>query len=213
VDHPFSASPRETNDADYARLIEDLAVPHRYKHALRSLMSAGMLATPALRRGLRHDDPDVRVGCCIVLDHFMDEAAVPELIENLTHESPRVRGWALHALACDRCKEGACRPGEDDVVPIAIRMLLTDEDKGVRKGAVGMVAPAVHKREDVRRALEHARDHDPDRLVRKVAGWHAPGGPIYRRTLPKPVRKTREQVQAERAAKRARAAAADRVSV
>jgi hypothetical protein len=39
----------------------------------------------------------------------------------------------------------------------------------------------VHKREDVRRALEHARNHDPDRLVRKVAGWAALGGPSFRR--------------------------------
>ncbi len=53
----------------------------------------------------------------------------------------------------------------------------------------------MHKREDVRRALEHAREHDPDRLVRKVAGWAAPGGPIFRRLTPRPARKTREQVQ------------------
>src|SRR4029453_17321592 len=179
----------------YDQLVEDLAVEHRHKAALRRLLAAGMLATPALRRGLRHASPDVRVGCCIVLDHFMDEAALPDLIENLRHESARVRGWALHALACDRCKEGACRPGEEDVVPIAIRMLAEDESPGVRKRAAGMLTPAVHRCQDVRRALERARDHDPDRLVRKVAGWGAPGGPIYRRLTPKPARKSREQVQ------------------
>ena len=212
MDHPFPASPTETSDAEYARLIEDLTVRHRFKDALRRLMAAGMLATPALRRGLRHDDPDVRVGCCIVLDHFMDEAAVPELIENLGHGNPRVRSNALHALACDRCKEGACRPGEDDVIPIAIRLLLGDESRSVRKTAAHMLTPAVHKREDVRRALEQARDHDPDRLVRKVAGWAAPGGPIYRRLAPKPVRKTREVVQADRLSKRALVAAADQAA-
>jgi hypothetical protein len=197
----------------YDELIGDLAVPHRFKSALGRLMAAGMLATPALRRGLRHDDSDVRIGCCIVLDHFMDDAAVPELIENLRHENPRVRSNALHALACDRCKEGACRPGEDDVVPIAIKLLLEDESRSVRKTAAHMVTPAVHRREDVRRALEHARDHDPDRLVRKVASWAAPGGPIFRRLAPKPVRKTREQVQADRLAKRAEmAAAAERIA-
>jgi hypothetical protein len=42
----------------------------------------------------------------------------------------------------------------------------------------------VHKREDVRRALEHAHYHEPDRLVRKVAGWAALGGPIFRRLTP-----------------------------
>ena len=191
MDHPYAASSTETSDAQYARWVDDLTVPHRFKHALKQLMAAGMLATPALRRGLRHPDPEVRIGCCIVLDHFMDEAAVPELIENLAHENPRVRSNALHALACDRCKEGACRPGEDDVVPIAIRMLLEDESRGVRKSAAGLLGPAVHRRPDVCQALERARDHDPDPLVRKVAGWYTPGGPIYRRLSPRPSRKSR----------------------
>jgi len=181
----------------YERLIEDLAVKHREKDALGRLLAAGMSATPAVRRGLWHSNPDVRVGCCIVLDHFMDAAALPELMANLTHESDRVRGWALHALACDRCKEGACRPGEDDVVPIAIRMLLEDKSRGVRKSAAGLLGPAVHRRPDVCRALEQARDHDPDPLVRKVAGWYTPGGPIYRRLSPKPPRR-RQPTTAQR---------------
>jgi hypothetical protein len=213
VEHPLSASPLEATDAEYARWIEDFAVPHRFKQTVKRLMAAGWPATPALRRGLRHADRDVRVGCCKVLDHFLDDAAVPELVELLADEDPRVRSNALHTLACERCKEGACRPGEDDVIPIAIRMLLSDESRSVRKTAAHLLTHAVHRHEDVRRAMERARDHDPDRLVRMVAGWAAPGGPIFRRLTPKPVRKTREQVQADRLAKRARAAAADRVAV
>ena len=177
--------------SSYERLIEDLAVKHREKAALRQLLAAGMSATPAVRRGLQHSNPDVRVGCCIVLDHFMDAAALPGLMANLTHENSRVRSWALHALACDRCKEGECRPGEDDVVPIAIRMLLEDTSRMVRKSAAGLLGPAVHRRPDICRALESARDHDPDPLVRKVAGWYTPGGPIYRRLAPRPPRKSR----------------------
>jgi hypothetical protein len=195
-------------EGDWDRLVEDLAVAHRTKGALRALMAGGMAATPALRRGLSHAEPEVRVGCCMVLDHFMDEAAVPELMANLTHEDARVRGWALHALACDRCKEGSCRPGEEDVVPIAIRMLREDPSDHVRKGAVHMLMPAVHRRSDAREALEDAHRRDPSPLVRKVASWGVPGGPIYRRLAPKPVRKSREQVQAERAARRALAAGA-----
>src|SRR5688572_22330982 len=138
----------------YERLIEDLAIKHRQKAALRQLLAAGMSATPAVRRGLRHSNPDVRVGSCVVLDHFMDAAALPELMANLTDENDRVRSWALHALACDRCKEGDCRPGEDDVVPIAIRMLLEDESRTVRTSAAGLLGPAVHRRPDICRALE-----------------------------------------------------------
>jgi HEAT repeat protein len=196
VSTPFRwVSPRAAIDP-YARLIEDLAVAHREREALRQLMAAGMRATPALRRGLRHRDPAVRVGCCVVLDHFMDAAAVPELMANLGHENARVRSMALHALACDRCKEGTCRPGEDDVIPIAIRMVLEDESRGVRTQAAHMLAPAVHRRPDVRRALEQARDRDPDPLVRKVAGWATPGGPLYRRLTPRPARKRPEPVGA-----------------
>src|SRR5688500_4824075 len=73
-------------EGDWDRQVEDLAVAHRAKGALRHLMAGGMDATPALRRGLSHPSSEVRVGCCMVLDHFMDEAAVPELMANLTHE-------------------------------------------------------------------------------------------------------------------------------
>lgn len=176
----------ETRDCD--ALVGDLAVAHRAKAALRRLMAAGPTATPALRRGLRHPEPAVRVGCCKVLDHFLDEAALPELIENLGHESAEVRSWAMHALACDRCKEGACRPGEDDVIPIAVRMLLEDADRHVRQMAAGLLGPSVHRRSDVLRALEHARDHDPHPVVRKIARWYTPGGSRYRRLAPKPER-------------------------
>ena len=172
----------------YDLVVDQLAVEHRSRHALRTLTAAGAAATPAVRRGLLHDDAAVRVRCCMVLDHHLDEAAVPELMANLTHDDDDVRAWALHALACDRCKEGACRPGEDDVVPIALRMLRGDRSRKVRTMAAHMVGPAVHRREDVARALEEARDSDSHPVVRKVAGWYAPGGPIYRRLAPKPAR-------------------------
>ncbi len=176
---------------DYDSLVENLAVKHRRKPALRQLMGAGMAATPAVRRGLGHEDATVRVGCCQVLDHFLDADALPELMQNLDHEDPGVRAWAMHALACDRCKEGACSPGEDDVVPIAVRMLLEDESRGVRSQAAGLLGPRVHRRSDVLHALLHARDHDPHPLVRKIASWWTPGGPRYRALAPKPVRKKR----------------------
>ena len=168
---------------DFAGLVESLAVEHRAKDALRRLMAAGSRATPAVRRGLLHESSAVRVACCKILDHHMDEAALPELIANLEHENEDVRAWAVHALACARCKEGSCRPGEDEVLPIATRMLLEDPSRRVRAMAAGMVGPSVHRRPEVLEALLHARDRDPDPTVRKVARWHTPGGPIYRKTL------------------------------
>ena len=173
---------------DYRRWVEDLAVKHRAKQALRRLMAAGSLATPVVREGLHHPEPAVRIGCCQVLDHHMDEAALPELMANLQHEDERVRAWALHALACDRCKEGTCRPGEAQVLPLAVQMLLEDDSRRVREMAAGLLGPSVHRQPDVLRALEWARDHDPHPVVRKIAGWYTPGGPIYKRLTPKPSR-------------------------
>jgi hypothetical protein len=181
---------------EHRRLVEDLAVKHRAREALRRLMAAGSLATPAVREGLHHPEPAVRVGCCQVLDHFMDEAALPELLENLQHKNEVVRAWAMHALACDRCKEGTCRPGEDQVLPIAADMLIHDESRRVRQMAAGVLGPSVHRRPDVLRALEYARDHDPHPVVRKIAGWYTPGGPIYKRLIPKLTRVRKGAVSA-----------------
>lgn len=163
--------------------VEDLAIAYRAKAALHRLMHAGVLASEAVRQGLGHPNPDVRVGCCQVLDHFLDEEAVPALIENLTHEDGRVRQWAMHALACDRCKEGACRPGEDDSVPIAIRMLKSDPEALVRDQAIRLLFPLIHSRLDIREAIESAKD-DPDPRVRKTASLRAPGGVMFLRSSP-----------------------------
>ena len=183
----------ESTLADYARYVEYLGVEHRAADALRRLMAAGMRATPVVRQGLQHPNPAVRVGCCKVLDHFLDEAALPELIENLAHPDEEVRAWALHTLACDKCKEGVCRPGEEDVIPLAVQMLLTDESRRVRQTAAGLLGPSVHRRPDVLAALEQARQNDPHPVVRKIAGWFTPGGPRYQRLLPKPVRRRQSE--------------------
>jgi hypothetical protein len=182
VDKDFSCN---TTGGPFERLVEELGVAHRAKEALRHLMEAGGLATPAVRRGLRHPNPAVRVGCCQVLDHFLDEGALGELIGNLTHPNAEVRAWAMHALACDRCKEGVCRLGEDEVIPIATHMLLHDDSRHVRQMAVGLLGPSVHRRPDVLRVLEYACDHDPHPVVRKIARWYTPGGPRYERLAPR----------------------------
>jgi hypothetical protein len=184
---------------DFDRLVEDLGIAHRAKESLHRLMDAGSLATSAVRRGLRHPDPAVRVGCCQVLDHFLDEGALPELMENLTHPNADVRAWAIHALACDRCKEGTCRPGEDEVIPLATCMLLSDDSRHVRQMAAGLLGPSVHRHPDVLRVLEYARDHDPHPVVRKIARWYTPGGPRYERLAPKLARRRKSPRAGDRA--------------
>ena len=162
-------------------IVEMLAQPHRRMGAVRKLMAAGREGTPVVRAGLRHDDPEVRVACCRVLDHFMDEEALPELIANVDHGHSGVRSAAIHALACERCKEGTCLPGEDDVVPMVVDALLHDDDRGVRQQAAGLLGPAVLRNQAAQAAIAHAHAHDPHPAVRKVAGWWVPGGSRYRK--------------------------------
>ena len=156
-----------------------LADKHRRGAATGVLLRAGSAATPAVRQGLKHDDPQVRIACCKILDHFMDEAALSELFANVKHPDPGVRSWAIHALACDRCKEGACRPGEDDVIPLVIRALSEDPNRHVRQQAAGMLGPSVRRSAAALAAIERAHREDPHPAVRKVAGWWVPGGPRY----------------------------------
>ena len=54
--------------------------------------------------------------------------------------------------------------------------------------AAEVVGRWVHIDATAERALSQSRDHDPEPAVRKKAGWYAPGGPIYRKTTPKPLR-------------------------
>jgi HEAT repeat protein len=169
---------------DYALDVENLAVKHRAKTAFRSLMAGGSAASAFVRQGLHHEDVHVVIACCDLLDHFLYEDAVPYLIGLLNHENGDVRARAMHALACDRCKEGFCRPGEDDSLPMALSMLDNDPSPRVRVEAVALVFAAVHRRADVAEALEHARDFDTSPNVRKQAGLRAPGGVLYRRTSP-----------------------------
>jgi hypothetical protein len=85
-------------------------------------------------------------------------------------------------------KMGGCRPGENQVLPIAAQMLIKDESRRIWQMAAGVLGPSVHRHPDVLRALEYARDHDPHPVVRKIAGWYTPAGPIYKRLAPKTVR-------------------------
>jgi hypothetical protein len=71
-----------------------------------------------------------------------------------------------------------------------MRMLVEDPEYHVRTEAAALLGPSAHSRPDVVAALIEAHHHDAHPVVRKVAGWHIPGGSIYERTKPTPVRPT-----------------------
>src|SRR5262245_38720719 len=107
-------------------LINQLGIPYRATAAYRTLFDMGFEVVSSAREGLRHENASVRYYCCALLDHFLVPEALGELIGMLHDPDPRVRQSALHTLACDRCKQGSCRPAEAEVLPEALRILNED---------------------------------------------------------------------------------------
>jgi hypothetical protein len=173
-----------TSDIDDS-LLADLAIPHRAKGAYGQLLGHGLGAMPAVRRGLRHANADVRYYCCQFLDRFLGHEILGDLISMLGDPDHRVRLTTLHTLACDRCKDGDCRPDKAQVLPLAMELLANDRDAHVRAMAVEVVGQWVHVNAAAEELLLAAAKSDPSTTVRKKAGWYAPGGAIHRRTTPK----------------------------
>jgi hypothetical protein len=169
-------------DDDHPGWVEHLADPARAKRAFWHLVRSGPDALPAVRAGAAHPDCAVRVYCTRALDHLTDGEAFADLIRLLDDPHPRVRAAALHALACDRCKATTCRPPRAEVLGPAMRLLAHDTNGAVRCMAVEVVSRYAGDDPDAVALLVATRDRDASPTVRKKAGWHAPGGPIWRRT-------------------------------
>lgn len=154
---------------DYDAWVRLLARGATRQRAKRHLWGCGPRALPALRRGLDHPDPNVRRVCVNLLDHFVDDAAVPDLVAAVDDPDPTVAARALHALACDACKEGACRPGEDLFVPRAIERLDPATDPKIRASAIDALGKVAGHRPDAAAALRDVALHDPDPGLRAMA--------------------------------------------
>jgi HEAT repeat protein len=166
---------------DYDSFVEHLGVEHRWRPASRHLIDAGNAALPAVRRGLRSTNPAVRVRCVNVLDHIADESSFEDLVDLLDDHDPDVVARALHALACDKCKEGACRPGEGLFVPKAIELLQTHPVADVRFHALDALGKVAPRRPEVVAVLEQVAERAHKPSARKAAKLRCPGGAIYER--------------------------------
>ena len=133
---------------------------------------SGAPAVPALRRGLSHPNVMVRQQCVRIFDQLVDEESLPDLIVALDDEDVGVRTRALHALACDRCKQNDCRPGEDLWVPRALEFL-GDSNPDIRASAIDALGKVARRRPDVRDALERAAEREGDKGLRGLARHHA----------------------------------------
>lgn len=159
---------------DYEGWVAQLGRAQRRQEAKQHLTLSGPPAVPALRHGMAHPNPVVRRFCATILDKLLDEAALPVLVAALDDEDPEVCKRALHALACDRCKEGECRPGEDLWVPKALD-LLHDPSADVRAGAIDALGKVVQRRPDVVAALDAVAASDADRGLRSMARGRSAG--------------------------------------
>jgi HEAT repeat protein len=165
------------------QLVKYLADPHRYAQAYQQLIGLGAEASEAARGGLRHENPQVRMHCCRVLDHVMDPDSIPALIAALGDPDAEVRVQALHALACDRCKKDSCRPAAGTVLPAALMMLRGDGSARVRAMAAELAGAWAPTHPEAAAALQASAEADPSPVVRKKAAWYTPGGTIYRRKV------------------------------
>jgi HEAT repeat protein len=108
-----------------------------------------------------------------IFDRLVDTASVADLVVAVDDEDASVSARALHALACDRCKQNDCRPGEDLWVPRALD-LLHDPNPDLRAAAIDALGQVAGRRPDAAAALATAAETDADRGLRGMARRRAP---------------------------------------
>jgi HEAT repeat protein len=165
--------PRVPAANDYDGWVAQLGNSERRQRAKIHLREAGQPALPAVRRGMQHPKPIVRRLCASLLDFLADDAAFVDLVAALDDDDPGVLKRALHALACDQCKENECRPGEDMFVPRALE-LLHHENPDIRASAIDTLGKVAARRPDVADALAATAEHDPDKGLRGMARHRLP---------------------------------------
>ncbi|MBT8488901.1 MAG: HEAT repeat domain-containing protein [Gemmatimonadetes bacterium] len=118
-------------------LVDALATSDTRFPAYQDLVGLGEEALPAIRRGLVHDDWQVRKWSAMVLDQVADAESLAALVPLLRDPKADVRLWAVHSLACDHCKDEVACPV--DVVPHLIERIEVDESIRVRRMATIML--------------------------------------------------------------------------
>lgn len=154
---------------DFDGWVHQLGVSSRRHDARLHLLNAGKPALPALRRGLDNPKPMVRRMVVKILDFLVDDDTLPYLVAALEDADPEVVGHALHSLACDRCKQDECRPGEDVWVPRALELARSHASAHVRARAIDALSKVASRRLDVVDALAEVAESDRDRGLRGLA--------------------------------------------
>jgi HEAT repeat protein len=157
-----------TKTPDFAAWVQQLGGPAEARNAaFQKLVEAGVPARDAVLEGLGHAHWEVRRWCAIWLDRHADAESLAALVPLLRDPKSQVRMFALHSLACDRCKadENAI-----DVVPLLIERIQQDESIRVRRHAVTMLA-FQHAHPDLEGFFQQLLDTETDRKLHKHAGF------------------------------------------
>lgn len=150
-------------EADFTGLVDSFAVADRRFDVYQALVEGGEEALPALRRGLKSDNWQIRRWSAICLDRVADADALADLVPLLEDPNAKVRLWAIHSLACDHCKDDVVRPV--DIVPLLIERAERDENLRVRRMAVIMLGYELLDDRAIP-TLERIVDRETDRKLR-----------------------------------------------
>ncbi len=154
-------------ESDPRTLVQQLAIREQRWPAYQALDALGSRAIPALVEGLRDDHWDVRRWCLAVLDHNGGPEVRPLVLPLLHDPKSKVRVWAVHTLACDRCMAGE---NPVDAVPHLIERLWQDDSIRVRRMASAMLSMQ-QPDERVESALREILERETDRKLRLHAAW------------------------------------------
>ena len=161
--------PRLPAGNDYAGWVALLGSNARRQLARRHLVATGPPAVPAIRRGLQDGPPMVRRLCASILDQLADDESVPALVAALDDEDAEVCARALHALACDACKQNACRPGDELFVPRALEIFRDHPDIGLRAAAIDALGRAARRNPELVPEIAAVIEREPNPTVRNLA--------------------------------------------
>lgn len=131
------------------------------------LLDLGPSARNAVVDGLRDASWQVRRWCALWLDHHADPESLQALIPLLRDPKSQVRLFAVHAIACDRCKQGE---NPIDAVPLLMERICGDESIRVRRHATAMLA-FQHAHPDLEGFFQDLLATETDAKLRKHAGW------------------------------------------
>lgn len=127
----------EPSQRDPFELVAELSDSMTRFPAYQGLVASGASSLPAIRKGLQHDDWQVRKWSAMVLDQVADPETLSALVPLLRDPKSDVRLWAVHSLSCEHCKDDVSCPV--DAVPHLMERAEQDPSIRVRRMATIML--------------------------------------------------------------------------